>query len=51
MTTSKLTEQEIRPAELMAKQGGSIPVFLKQGVNRWLFHGRMRLVGCRTDLA
>jgi hypothetical protein len=40
-----------RKAELMAEQGGSIPVFLKQDVNRWLFHGRMRLVSYRTDMA
>jgi hypothetical protein len=28
-----------------------IPVFLKQAVNRWLYHGPMRLVSYRTDMA
>lgn len=39
-----------RKAELLAVQGGSIPVFMKQGTNRWLYHGPMRFVSYRTDL-
>jgi len=40
-----------RKAELLAAQGGAIPVFMKEGTNRWLFHGPMRFVSYRTDRA
>jgi predicted DNA-binding transcriptional regulator AlpA len=38
-----------RKAELLANQEEAIPVFLKQGADRWLFHGRMRCAGYVTD--
>jgi hypothetical protein len=36
-------------AELLAQQGGLIPVFLKEGTNRWRYHGPMRVVGFDTS--
>jgi hypothetical protein len=38
-----------RKAELLAAQGGVIPVFLKEAPNRWRFHGSMHAVGFVTD--
>ena len=36
-------------AELLAAQGGVIPVFLKEATNRWLYHGPMRVAGLETS--
>lgn len=36
-------------AELLARQVEPIPVFIKQGANRWRFHGRMRCTGFFVD--
>lgn len=33
-----------RKAELLTSQAGIIPVFLKEGPNRWRYHGPMRVV-------
>lgn len=38
-----------RKAELLARQGGTLPVFMKQGPNRWLYCGLMRIVDYVTD--
>jgi hypothetical protein len=38
-----------RKAESLAAQGGTIPVFLKEAPNRWLYHGPMQIVGFVTD--
>ncbi len=38
-----------RKAELLAQQGGMLPVFMKQGPNRWRYHGLMRFVEYVTD--
>jgi len=38
-------------AELLAAQSGSIPVFLKEGTNRWRFHGDMVAVQYKTEQA
>lgn len=38
-----------RKAELLAQQGGTLPVFMKQGPNRWRYHGVMQVVGYETD--
>ena len=40
-----------RKAQLLATQGGTIPVFLKEGPNRWRFHGPMQVSCYSTDLA
>lgn len=40
-----------RKAELLASQAGTIPVFLKEGPNRWRFHGPMQVVSYSTDPA
>ena len=40
-----------RKAELLASQAGTIPVFLKEGPNRWRYHGPMRVVSYATDPA
>jgi hypothetical protein len=34
-----------RKAEKLAAQSGTIPVFIKQAPNQWLYHGRMECVG------
>lgn len=39
-----------RKAELLVEQGGVIPVFLKEGTNRWRYHGPMTPVAFVTDL-
>lgn len=36
-------------AELLAAQGGHIPVFIKQGTNQWLYYGLMEPVSFNTD--
>jgi hypothetical protein len=38
-----------RKAELLAQQGGTLPVFMKEGPNRWRYHGLMRFVEYVTD--
>lgn len=38
-----------RKAELLASQVGVIPVFLKEGPNRWRYHGPMQVVSYSTD--
>jgi len=38
-----------RKAELLAAQEGTIPVFLKQGPNRWRYHGVMRFLRYETN--
>ena len=38
-----------RKAELLAKQGGCIPVFIKEASNRWRYHGLMRVMSYVTD--
>lgn len=38
-----------RKAELLAQQGGTLPVFMKQGPDRWRYHGLMRFVDYVTD--
>ena len=38
----------VAKAELLVAQGGTIPVFMKEGTNRWRYHGRMRCVGFET---
>jgi len=38
-----------RKAELLVSQGGNIPVFLKEGPNRWRYHGLMRVVSYEQD--
>lgn len=40
-----------KKAELLAAQRGSIPVFLKEGTNRWRFHGDMEAVKYETTRA
>ena len=35
-------------AELLAAQGGTIPVFMKEAPNRWCYHGRMECAGYET---
>ncbi len=40
-----------RKAARLAGQGGSIPVFIKDGPNRWFYHGRMEVVEYNTDPA
>jgi hypothetical protein len=40
-----------RKAELLARQGGVLPVFMKMGSNRWRFHGPMEVVEYVTDMA
>lgn len=40
-----------RKAELLAEQTDAIPVFIKQGPDRWRFHGRMRCAGFSTERA
>ena len=39
----------LRKAELLAEQGGVIPVFIKAGTNRWRYHGPMEVVGLNTN--
>jgi hypothetical protein len=36
-------------AERLVAQGGVIPVFVKEGLNRWRFHGPMKLDRYETD--
>lgn len=38
-----------RKAELMARQGGRLPIFMKLGPGRWLYHGTMTFVEYITD--
>ena len=38
-----------RKAEALAAQGGTIPVFMKEAPNRWLYRGPMQVVGFETD--
>jgi hypothetical protein len=38
-----------RKAELLARQGGALPVFIKIRPNRWRYHGLMRVVEYVTD--
>jgi hypothetical protein len=38
-----------RKAELLAAQGGQIPVFIKQGTNQWLYYGLMEPISFDTD--
>ena len=38
-----------RKAEMIAAQGGTIPVFMKEGTNRWRYHGRMRCIAFDTS--
>lgn len=38
-------------AQLLARQTEPIPVFIKQGPDRWRFHGRMRCTGFLVDRA
>lgn len=40
-----------RKVAALVAQGGAIPVFLKEGSNRWHFHGRMRVARYATDPA
>lgn len=38
-----------RKAELLAQQRGVLPVFMKEGPNRWRFHGPMEFVEYVTE--
>lgn len=38
-----------RKAELLAQQRGVLPVFMKEGPNRWRFHGPMEFVDYAKD--
>lgn len=38
-----------RKAELMASQGGRLPIFMKLGPGRWLYHGQLTFVEYVTD--
>ncbi len=38
-----------RAAELLATQGGSLPVFVKEGPNQWRYQGQLRFVEYVTD--
>lgn len=38
-----------RKAEVLAAQGGVIPVFIREGTNRWRYHGPMEVVGFETS--
>jgi hypothetical protein len=38
-----------RKAEMLAAQGGVIPVFIREGTNRWRYHGPMEVVGFETS--
>jgi hypothetical protein len=38
-----------RKAEMLAAQGGVIPAFIKEGTNRWRYHGPMEVVGFETN--
>ena len=40
-----------RKAELLAQQGGVLPIFVKMGPGRWRFEGPMELVEYITDMA
>jgi hypothetical protein len=39
----------LRRAELLLKQGGVIPVFVKAAANRWRYHGPMEVIGLNTN--
>ncbi len=39
----------LRRAELLVKQGGVIPVFVKAAANRWRYHGPMEVIGLNTN--
>ena len=39
----------LRKAEMLAAQGGVIPVFIKAATNRWRYHGPMEVVGFDTN--
>jgi hypothetical protein len=38
-----------RKAELMARQGGRLPVFMKLGPGRWLYHGQLTFAEYITE--
>jgi len=39
----------LRKAEMLAAQGGVIPVFIKAATNRWRYHGPMEVAGFDTN--
>src|SRR5947209_17135739 len=39
----------LKKARMLSRQGGSIPVFLKQATNFWLFDGNFRVKGVVED--
>jgi hypothetical protein len=39
----------LRKAEMLAAQGGVIPVFIKAATNRWRYHGPMEVVAFDTN--
>jgi hypothetical protein len=42
-------ERMARDGEQLARQSGSIPVFLKHGANRWEYRGSFEVVGSLTS--